>query len=53
MNVFMRHFTRPAGIAAALLAVLSVAVVGSVTQTWEMDSYSDFVAGTSRRLAQP
>jgi hypothetical protein len=45
MNVFMRHFTRPAGIAAALLAVLSVAVVGSVTQTWEMDSYSDFVAG--------
>ena len=45
MIVFMRHFTRPAGIAAALLAVLSVAVVGSVTQTWEMDSYSDFVAG--------
>ena len=45
MIVFMRHFTRPAGIAAALLAGLSVALVGSGTQTWEMDSYSDFVAG--------
>jgi hypothetical protein len=45
MIVFMRHFTRTAGIAAALVAGLSVALVGSGTQTWEMDSYNDFVRG--------
>jgi len=42
---FMRHLIRPAGIAAALAAGLSVALVGSGTQTWEMDSYNDFVRG--------
>jgi hypothetical protein len=45
MTVFMRHFLRPAGIAAVLAAGLSVTMVGSGTQTWEMDSYSDFVRG--------
>src|SRR5271165_1141391 len=45
MIVFMRYFVRTAGIAAALLAGLSVALVGSGTQTWEMDSYNDFVRG--------
>lgn len=45
MIVFMRHFARPVGIAAALVAGMSVALVGSGTQTWEMDSYSDFVKG--------
>jgi len=45
MMGFMRHLIRPAGIAAALAAGLSVALVGSGTQTWEMDSYNDFVRG--------
>jgi hypothetical protein len=45
MTVFMRHFLRPAGIAAVLVAGLSVTLIGSGTQTWEMDSYSDFVRG--------
>src|ERR1039458_3122010 len=45
MIVFMRHFTRSAGIAAARLAGLCVALVGSGTQTWEMDDYNDFVRG--------
>jgi hypothetical protein len=45
MTVFMRQFLRPAGIAAALAAGLSVALVGSGTQTWEMDSYNDFLHG--------
>jgi hypothetical protein len=49
MIVFMRHFmcrtVRPAAIAAALVAGLSVSLVGSGTQTWEMDSYSDFIRG--------
>jgi hypothetical protein len=45
MTVFMRHFIRPASIAAVLVAGLSVALVGSGTQTWEMDSYNDFVRG--------
>ena len=45
MMVFMRHSVRPAGIAAALAAGLSVALVGSGTQTWEMDSYNDFLHG--------
>ena len=44
MNAFMRYLKRPA-IAAALAAGLSVALVGSGTQTWDMDSYSDFVRG--------
>jgi hypothetical protein len=43
MIAFMRHFARPAGIAAALAA--AAALLGSGTQTWEMDSYSDFVHG--------
>jgi len=43
MIAFMRHFARPAGIAAALAA--AAALLGSGTQTWEMDSYSDFVRG--------
>jgi hypothetical protein len=45
MMVFMRHSVRPAGIAAVLAAGLSVALVGSGTQTWEMDSYNDFLHG--------
>jgi hypothetical protein len=45
MMAFMRQFARPATIAAALAAGLSVALVGSGTQTWEMDSYSDFIRG--------
>jgi hypothetical protein len=45
MSGFMRQFARPAGMAAVLLAGLSVAMVGSGTQTWEMDSYTDFVHG--------
>jgi len=44
MMVFKRNSTR-FGIAAALLAGLSVALVGSGTETWEMDSYNDFVRG--------
>ena len=45
MTVFKRQLTRPAGIAALLLATWSLALVGSGTQTWEMDSYGDFVRG--------
>jgi hypothetical protein len=45
MIVFMRQLTRPAGTAAVLLAGLCVALVGSGTQAWEMDSYNDFVRG--------
>src|SRR5450755_76900 len=45
MIVFTRQFARPAGVAVALLAGLSVALVGSGTQTWETDSYNDFVHG--------
>ena len=45
MTAFMRHFVRPSGAAAVLAAGLSVALVGSGTQTWEMDSYSDFLRG--------
>jgi hypothetical protein len=45
MMAFMRQFARPATIAAALAAGLSVALLGSGTQTWEMDSYSDFIRG--------
>src|SRR5580658_2929353 len=45
MTVFMRHFVRPASIAAVLAAGLSVALLGSGTQTWEMDSYTDFIKG--------
>ncbi len=41
----MRNFGRPATLAAVLVAGLSVALVGSGTQTWEMDSYNDFVRG--------
>jgi len=45
----MIHFARPsarqAGISLALLAGLSVALLGSGTQTWEMDSYNDFIKG--------
>ena len=45
MIVFMRHFLRPATIAAAMAAGLCVALVGSGTQTWEMDTYGDFLRG--------
>jgi len=45
MIAFMRQLLRPAGIAAVLTAGLSVALVGSGTQTWEMNSYSDFLHG--------
>ena len=51
MTVFMRHVLRPARssvnkiFAAVLAAGLSAALVGSGTQTWEMDSYNDFVRG--------
>jgi hypothetical protein len=45
MIVFMRHFLRPATIAAAMVACLCVALVGSGTQTWEMDTYGDFLRG--------
>jgi hypothetical protein len=43
MIVFMRYFVRPAGFAAALAAAATLLASG--TQTWEMDSYSDFVHG--------
>ena len=45
MIVFMRPLARPAGIAAALAAVLAATLLASGTQTWEMNSYSDFVRG--------
>ena len=45
MNAFMRQFARPAGFAAVLVAGLSVSLIGSGTQTWELDSYADFVRG--------
>ena len=45
MIAFMRQFVRPAGFAAVLVAGLSLSLVGSGTQTWEMDSYADFVRG--------
>jgi sugar lactone lactonase YvrE len=45
MIAFIRRTTRSAGISAALLAVFAVALAGSGTQTWEMDSYNDFVHG--------
>ncbi|HEX3745208.1 MAG TPA: hypothetical protein VHW09_14790 [Bryobacteraceae bacterium] len=45
MTFFMRQFLRPATLAAVLAAGLSLALVGSGTQTWEMDSYSDFLRG--------
>jgi sugar lactone lactonase YvrE len=40
-----RALGRPAGFAAVLLAGLAVVMTGSGTQTWEMDSYSDFIRG--------
>ena len=45
MKLFMRRVTHCAAISAALAAVFAVALTGSGTQTWEMDSYSDFVHG--------
>jgi hypothetical protein len=45
MMAVMRRFTRFAAISTVLLALLAVALVGSGTQTWEMDSYTDFVHG--------
>ena len=39
------RLARPAGISAALAACLALSLTGSGTQTWEMDSYNDFIRG--------
>jgi hypothetical protein len=45
MKPFVRQYARTAALAAALAGSLTVALIASGTQTWEMNSYADFVRG--------